>query len=286
MRRAVSITTVVCLASLTLLSTGCVVQQDRYDQLVVTNRTLKEQIVNVQEDRDVANANAATLRGQLTKTKSENDTLRIRIRAIDNELGNQESEYRRLLDRVSDMSVRPLPYRVEQALQELATAYPELLSFDAEAGMIRFASDLTFDLGSIEIKPAAAATINTLADILNSTEATSLEVQVVGHTDNVPIGKPETRQQHPTNVHLSVHRAISVRSALTAAGIDPGRIQVAGYGEFRPITINGPKGAPENRRVELFLFPMTEPGDWSQRPLATTEQPGEVQTAPEIEPDK
>ncbi|MEE9130554.1 MAG: OmpA family protein, partial [Phycisphaerales bacterium] len=220
MRRAVSITTVVCLASLTLLSTGCV-QQDRYDQLVVTNRTLKEQIVNVQEDRDVANANVATLRGQLTKTKSENDTLRMRINAMDNELGNQESEYGRLLERVSKMPVRPLPYQVERALEELATAYPELLSFSAEAGMIRFASDLTFDLGSIEIKAAAAATITTLADILNAPDATGLEVQVVGHTDNVPIGKPATRQKHPTNVHLSVHRAISVRSALTAAGIDP-----------------------------------------------------------------
>ena len=87
-------------------------------------------------------------------------------------------------------------------------------------------------------------------------------------------------------MHLSVSRAISVRSALTPAGIDETRIQVAGYGEFRPITTNGAKGAAENRRVELFLFPMTEPGAWSQRPLATPEQPGEVQSAPEIEPDK
>lgn len=285
MRRAVSITTVVCLASLTLLSTGCV-QQDRYDQLLTTNKTLIQQLENVKGDRNMANANVATLRGQLTKTKSDNDTLRMRINAMDNELGNQESEYVRLLDRVSKMPARPLPYEVERALEELATAYPELLSFNAEAGMIRFASDLTFDLGSIEIKAAAAATITTLADILNAAEATGLEVQVVGHTDNVPIGKPATRQKHPTNVHLSVHRAISVRSALTAAGIDATRIQVAGYGEFRPITTNGPKGAAENRRVELFLFPMTEPGAWSQRPLATPEQPGEVQTAPEIEPDK
>ena len=255
MRRAVSITTVVCLASLTLLSTGCV-QQDRYDQLLTTNKTLIQQLENVKGERNMANANVATLRGQLTKTKSDNDTLRMRINAMDNELGNQESEYVRLLDRVSKMPARPLPYEVERALEDLATAYPELLSFNAEAGMIRFASDLTFDLGSVEIK-AAAATITTLADILNAAEATGLEGQVVGHTDNVPIGKPATRQKHPTNVHLSVHRAISVRSALTAAGIDAARIQVAGYGEFRPITTNGPKGAAENRRVELFLFPMT-----------------------------
>ena len=152
--------------------------------------------------------------------------------------------------------------------------------------MIRFASDLTFDLGSVALKPAAAATIATLADVLNTAEAAILEVQVVGHTDNVPIGKPSTRQQHPTNVHLSVHRAISVRKALTAAGIDPARLQVAGYGEFRPIVANGKKGAAENRRVELFLSPITDPGTWSQQPLATPEQPGEVQTEPAIEPDK
>ena len=285
MRRAVSITTVVCLSSLTLLSTGCV-QQDRFDQLVTTNRTLKEQIINVEEDRDVANANVATLRGQLTKTKSENDNLRMRINAMDIEFGDQETKLSQAMTRITQMPVRPLPYQVELALVDLANAYPELLSFNPEVGMIRFASDLTFDLGSVALKPAAAATIATLADVLNTPEATSLEVQVVGHTDNVPIGKPSTRQAHPTNVHLSVHRAISVRKALMSAGIDPARIQAAGWGEHRPIVANGKRGAAENRRVELFLSPMTDPHSWSQQPLARPEQPGEVQSEPSTEPDK
>ncbi len=285
MRRAVSITTVVCLSSMTLLSTGCV-QQDRYDQLVTTNRTLKEQIVNVESDRDVANANVATLRGQLTKAKSENDNLHMRLNAMDNEMGDQEIKLGQAMTRITQMPTRPLPYEVELALVDLANAYPELLSFSAEAGMIRFASDLTFDLGSVALKPAAAATIATLADVLNTAEATTLEVQVVGHTDNVPIGKPSTREAHPTNMHLSVHRAISVRSALTAAGIDPARLQVAGYGPYRPLVANGKKGAAENRRVELFLSPITDPNTWSQQPLAKPEQPGELQTEPGIEPDK
>ncbi len=285
MRRAVSITTVVCLSSLTLLSTGCV-QQDRYEQLVTTNRTLKEQIINVEEDRDVANANVATLRGQLTKTKSENDTLRMRINAMDIEFGDQETKLSQAMTRITQMPGRPLPYQVELALVDLANAYPELLSFNPEVGMIRFASDLTFDLGSVALKPAAAATIATLADVLNTPEATTLEVQVVGHTDNVPIGKPSTREAHPTNVHLAVHRAISVRKALMSAGIDPARIQAAGWGEYRPIVANGKRGAAENRRVELFLSPMTDPRSWSQQPLARPEQPGELQTEPAIEPDK
>ena len=59
-------------------------------------------------------------------------------------------------------------------------------------------------------------------------------------------------------MHLSVHRAISVRKALAGAGVEPARIQVAGYGEFRPIVPNGPKGAAENRRVDLILVPMPQ----------------------------
>ncbi len=140
----------------------------------------------------------------------------------------------------------------------MASAYPNLLSFDASTGMLRFASDFTFDLGSAELKPNAAATIATLADILNAEQASPFELRIIGHTDNVPIERPATRQRHPTNMHLSVHRAISVRKALAGAGVEPARIQVAGYGEFRPIVPNGPKGAAENRRVDLILIPMPQ----------------------------
>ena len=133
--------------------------------------------------------------------------------------------------------------------------YPDLLSFDADHGLLRFSSDFTFDLGSAELRTDAEATIVTLADILNSDDASSFELRLIGHTDNVPVERPSTLQRHPTNVHLSVHRAISVRDLLVAAGIEAARIQVAGYGEFRPIVPNGKKGAAENRRVELVMTP-------------------------------
>ena len=85
---------------------------------------------------------------------------------------------------------------------------------------------------------------------------TPLEVRVVGHTDNVPIRRSSTAAQHPTNIHLSAHRSISVRDALVGDGIDANRFMVAGYGEFRPIAANGARGSEMNRRVELFLVPM------------------------------
>ncbi len=266
MRRASSITGAVGLAVLPFLATGCV-QQDRYDSLMMTNRQQKVQIQDLETERNTARSNADTLRQELNNAKTENGALASSIDTLRGELGDQTDAYGSLLDDVRGLRIGPLPMDVENALEGLATNYAQLLTFDADRGMIRFSSDLTFDLGSVALKPEASDTIVTIADILNTAEAAYLEIQVVGHTDNVPIGKPDTRRNHPTNTHLSVHRSISVRDALIGAGIEPVRIQVAGYGEFRPIIENGRRGAVENRRVELFLRPTM---DWTLLPAQDT----------------
>jgi chemotaxis protein MotB len=234
---------------------GCV-QQDKYDDTVLSNRTLKEQLVAAQRDRDAADANVRELREQLAQARTANSDLEAEVTGLNADLDAQARKYDELLMRVSRLEFGPLPVELEDALDSLAAAYPDLLTFDANRGLLRFSSDFTFDLGSAAVKPDAAATIATLADILNSPEAAPFELRVIGHTDNVPVERPRTKQLHPTNVHLSVHRAISVRDALVEAAVEPARVQVAGYGEFRPIVPNGPKGAAENRRVELLLVPM------------------------------
>ncbi len=52
--------------------------------------------------------------------------------------------------------------------------------------MVRFKSDLTFDLGSTEVKPRAKEALGKFASILNMPEIAQQEIQVVGHTDDVP----------------------------------------------------------------------------------------------------
>lgn len=253
------------------VGSGCV-QQDKYDNTVMSARTLKERLVAAERERDTANENLGTVRDQLAQARTTNESLRTQVDELNGDLETQADKYDQLLRRVSRLEFGPLPVELEEALGHLAAAYPELLTFDPDHGMLRFASDFTFDLGSAELKPDAAATIATLADTLNTQEATVFEIRLVGHTDNVPVERPRTLQKHPTNVHLSVHRAISVRDALVSAGVEPGRIQVAGYGEFRPIVPNGPKGTADNRRVELLLVPMrTAAADVEQQPLAIDE---------------
>ena len=83
------------------------------------------------------------------------------------------------------------------------------------------------------------------------------DVLIVGHTDDIPIKKPDTLLKHPSNWHLSAHRAISVERILAAAGMLETRLSVMGMGQFRPIAPNasGQKGNPMNRRVEIYIVP-------------------------------
>jgi len=237
------------------LAAGCV-PQDKYDDLLTSYRTLQEQ--NVQLESDLESARSANSLYQnrvgasgahLSELEQENNRLR-------GDLDSLTGDYQALLERLDGMQFQPLPDDVNLALQELADRYPSLLTYDSRLGMVRFASDLTFALGSAELTPAAASSIAEFAKIANADSVRAYELKLVGHTDTVPIRNQATLAKHPTNTHLSVHRAIAVADAVRNNGVAAERIQVAGYGPYRPVVQNGPAGAAENRRVEIFLVPM------------------------------
>ena len=150
----------------------------------------------------------------------------------------------------------PLPAEMNVLLQDFA-ATSDMVDFDEATGMLKFKSDLLFDSGSDHVQAGATEAIKALAGIMNSNDGSSFDIVIVGHTDDVPIKKPETLRNHPSNWHLSVHRAISVEKMLEADGLTPNRMAVKGYGEYRPVEPNkeGKKGNPANRRVEIFIVP-------------------------------
>lgn len=270
------------LSAAAAVTVGCT-PQDRYDNLLTSNRSLEEQIVAVEQDRDAAVASRDALRRQLDQARSELNALRAQHDAVNSDLRTLAGDYEDLLNRTASLEMGPLPAEVEAALMRLAKEHPDLLTLDAKRGLLRFASDFTFAMGSVELKSDAQSTLQQLASILNSGKATSLEVRVIGHTDSVPVSNPNTKRLHPNNLYLSAHRAISVRDALVSSGVDPVRIQVAGYGEYRPIVPNNPDpkvGTPENRRVEIFLVPMPKLENESSAPRTTT-PPAETASAPE-----
>lgn len=249
---------------------GCV-PQARYDDLMTAFRSTEQQLLACQSELENCRSNENALRGQLGRAA---DDLRSLEAYRDGERGDIDrliADYEALLRQLDELKIGPLPQQVESDLAALAAQFPDLMTFDARRGMLRFAADFTFDLGEATLKPDAAQLIRRLAPILNGGEARGLEVKVIGHTDTVPIRRQATLAKHPTNVHLSAHRAIAVRDALVSAGVAANRFQVAGYGEFRPVVANAAQGAAANRRVEVFLSPMTASAPLGVAPAPATQ---------------
>ncbi len=237
--------------------TGCI-PQTQYDDLMTNNRSLKQQVAQLQGELDTSTANEEMLRKQLAEAAADLLKAKTLAGASDADIQALTDRYNALLGQVNALDV--LPSDVSAALEEIAASSGGLLTFDKAKGMLRFSSDVTFDSGSAQLTDKAKGVLAQVATVLNGSSATSLEVQVVGHTDNVGIRRAATAAAHPTNMHLSAHRAISVREALVADGVGASRFMVAGYGEFRPVSENTAKGSQANRRVELYLKPSTDSG--------------------------
>jgi chemotaxis protein MotB len=245
---------VLALVSLGLI--GCVPQQ-KYDDLLTAYRGQEQQLLSLQSELQTVRANEERLRAQLAAAASDLAEIQRLRGTASGDIAKLLADYERLLKQVGDLNAGPLPAELNKALAELAAQYPDVLTFDQRSGMLRFSSDFTFASGSAALNANAQTLVQKLAGILNTPIAQPFEVKVVGHTDSQPIRR--VAGQHPTNMHLSAHRAISVRDALVGDGVAANRMQVAGYGEFRPIVPNGPNGAAANRRVEIFLSPLTVP---------------------------
>ena len=118
-----------------------------------------------------------------------------------------------------------------------------------------FPSDVLFDPGSAELKPAAATQLNKLSTALKEIEGNippdlAWVMRVDGHTDNTPINSVE----FPSNWELSSARAISVVRYLMSQGIAPRHLVAAGFGEFQPIDSgDSDQALAKNRRIELKI---------------------------------
>ena len=171
-----------------------------------------------------------------------------------------------------------VPPAIVAAIEDLGQKYPGLFVFDKERGQFRFNSDITFDSGSAVVKPEAAAALTKLAEILSNDQVKDRRLTVVGHTDNVPVKKPQTIAylkrlgKAADNMGLSEARAESVAAVLKGGGIDAARMATRGMGETSPVADNRTAaGKAKNRRVEIFL---TLAGS-----RATTSPPGRFPSA-------
>ena len=108
--------------------------------------------------------------------------------------------------------------------------------------------DVLFDSGEVAIKPAAKSKLLKVAELLR---LNPYVINVVGHTDNVPVHTP----RFPSNWELSVLRATAVtRFLIREGGLAANRFYVTGHAYFQPLVPNDSvANRAKNRRVEIIV---------------------------------
>ncbi|RED17393.1 OmpA family protein [Parasphingopyxis lamellibrachiae] len=106
-----------------------------------------------------------------------------------------------------------------------------------------------FDVDSSTVRPQFRATLDEIAQTLNSYPETYIDIY--GHTDS--------DGSDGYNLDLSNRRAQSVAGYLASRGVNRARMATEGFGESQPIASNATAaGKQQNRRVEIRIVPITQ----------------------------
>ena len=141
----------------------------------------------------------------------------------------------------------------QQLSQEQAQHQIEIERQQNEILKLTMSSEVSFDFNSATIKPSFYSSLNKIADIMNRYPQT--QIVVAGHTDSVG------SEQY--NLELSLRRANAVADYLITHGVARSRMSTEGRGELEPVADNAtPEGRSQNRRVEIFVVPNQNAGQY------------------------
>jgi len=243
---------------------GCV-SQDQYKALKLDRDQLAERLAEADAIAGRSKAEADLLKKQLDALTSGGTTKE----ALLSNMSTQNADLTRQLQELNQKyqaalagnqtAGTALPQQVTNALDEFARANPDIVDFNSHTGAVKFRSDVTFASGDATLTPRAKEVIGKFSSILNSPACSGFELIVAGHTDNTRVVSSATiAKGHKDNWYLSAHRAISVSEALQGDRVNPQRIGVTGYAEFRPVAPNTSEAnMAANRRVEVLILPNT-----------------------------
>jgi len=151
--------------------------------------------------------------------------------------------------------LRSVGRRVEHALSELVARRLVVVRRTRTYLEVEIRSDVLFASGVAVPNATARETVALLARVLRGEPNA---VRVEGYTDDRPINTV----QFKSNWELSAARAASVVHAMIAAGIEPARLAVVGYGEQQPVADNATEaGRNANRRVQLVILASPQAAD-------------------------
>jgi chemotaxis protein MotB len=249
-----------------LLLTSCV-SQKKYADLETSYQAAKQELVDAKADLQSCliekthlqdlNASLKIDKDQqlkqvenltvLTQSSSEN------IKEIISQLSEKDKYINGIRAAMSKKDSINLAVAFQLKKELAAGIQDEDIQIDVEKTVvyISIADKMLFKTGSSVVSDKAKMVLGKVATVISSRP--SMEVQVEGYTDNVPISTNCVKD----NWDLSVDRATSVVRVLQDDyNIDPARLIAAGRSEYVPLESNAtPEGRATNRRTRIVILP-------------------------------
>jgi len=240
---------------LALAASGCgFVPRAKLTRLEDENRRLAEQTRAQLAEIENLRTHTRDVEDDLAEAELQLARIAQRFGIERRKLSNLLDERQRLRDSVLNGMPGGLPDGVDGELARLAERYSSL-QYDPATGISKLDTDILFDTGEANLKPAAKQLLREFVAIIQRPGAEQLKVMVVGHTDDRRIRGPETRHMYPNNWHLSAARALAVGDEMEGLGLTGERMGVAAFGKHQSVAENeSPESRQRNRRVEIFVM--------------------------------
>ena len=193
----ITVTSIVC--ALFLFNAGCVSEQ-KYNDLKLQNDAQQRRIKELESQLQTSTLELDQAKRQLEalggRSGIEMSTLQQKVAALEEELAKKKALIAAMQSQLTG-GVQ-LPAELSSMLEDWAKG-SDLVTFDPNMGVVKFKSDLLFEKGSDEVAPSAVEAVKALCKILNTDQAKEFDIIIAGHTDDLPILKPDTKAKHPTN---------------------------------------------------------------------------------------
>lgn len=132
-------------------------------------------------------------------------------------------------------NVRTPLAEVKQDLDSLLTVEKQQglvdITLDRDGIKLFFNSSSFYGSGEADLLPTGEQIIDKVTQAMNALDFYKFNVDVEGHTDNVPISTPV----FPSNWELSVARASGVVKYFIEEGIEGERLKASGYADTKPV---------------------------------------------------
>ena len=197
-------------------------------------KSLEDRLADAQRENSELKRQLSALQGSLDKSLVQNNQGSINISKLVDEINASNKYIKQLVEAKtkSDSLNLVLTNNLTRSLSR-----DELQEVDVKVlkGVVyvSLADNMLYRSGSYEVNDRAKTTLSKIAKILSDYK--DFEVLVEGNTDDVPITRPNIRN----NWDLSALRASSVVQVLqNDYGIAPNRLSAAGRGQYNPVATN------------------------------------------------